>query len=300
MSNYFSYLPEVYVRTSSYRKDNKDPYVLAKNIFRRIKIRENLDDAILGFTQYTIPNNSRPDQVALEKYGDMSYDWVILLVNNIINVYDEWPMTEHELYQFMVRKYGEEEVNSVHHYVTQTVKDNYGRVVLKPDIQVPENFTYKKYDGTYVPKEELIRPISNYDYEAENNEYKRNIYLLRKDYLAQFVDEFQQLVEYLPSVETDPESNSKKSSNTIVEAFVNVKPTYQSLVGQTSSIEFASQQEFTSRTFSTSGATISEGDVLADGSTVVTTGVAGTTSVAGEVSNTVTNQYGASTGGATY
>ena len=114
MSTYFSYLPEVYVRTSSYRTNNVDPYVLAKNIFRRIKIRENLDDIVLGFSQYTIPNNSRPEQVAYEFYGRMEYDWVVLLTNNIINVYDEWPMTEHELYQYMVRKYGPANVESIH------------------------------------------------------------------------------------------------------------------------------------------------------------------------------------------
>ena len=62
--SYFSYLPNVQVRTSSYRTNNVDPFKLAKNIFRRIKIRENLDDIILGFNQYTIKNNQRPDQVA--------------------------------------------------------------------------------------------------------------------------------------------------------------------------------------------------------------------------------------------
>ena len=71
MSNYFSYLPEVYVRTTSYRQNNVDPYSLAKNIFRRIKIREDLSDIIMGFSQYTIKNNQRPDQVAYDFYGDM-------------------------------------------------------------------------------------------------------------------------------------------------------------------------------------------------------------------------------------
>ena len=86
---YFSNLPDVFVRTSSYRQNNVDPYKLAKNIFRRIKIRDELDDVILGFSQYTIKNNQRPDQVAGEIYGSMGLDWVVLLCNNIINVYDD-------------------------------------------------------------------------------------------------------------------------------------------------------------------------------------------------------------------
>jgi hypothetical protein len=296
MAGYFSYLPQVYVRTSSYRTNNVDPYVLAKNIFRRIKIRENLDDVILGFTQYTIPNNTRPEQVAEEYYGVAEYDWVVLLCNNIINVYDEWPMTEHELYQYMVRKYGPTEVESVHHYITQEQRDpRSGRIILKGGLQVPTDFTYRRFDGTVVPTSLLIAPVSNYDYESEINDYKRNIYLLRNDYINQFVEEFENLVGYLPSAETDPDSEAKRSENVVQEQFQTVKPTYQTLVGQTSSIDFASTQEYTSRTVTLEGATIEEGDVLADGTTVaVTFGAAGTsaTVVAGQTDEEVVNSFG--------
>lgn len=292
MSRYFSRLPNVYVRTSSYRTNNNDPYVLAKNIFRRIKIRENLDDVILGFSQYTIANNSRPDQVALEVYGQMEYDWVVLLCNNIINVYDEWPMTEHELYQYLVRKYGVTHVEDVHHWETQEQKDLKGRIVLKGGIQVPEDFYYTRPDGSVVPKLELVVPVTNYEYEAQLNDYKRNIYLLRKEYVSQFVDEFRSLVKYLPSSETDPDSAAKRSYNTTREPFIPVKPTYETLVGQTSSIEFASQQEYTSRTVTLEQIGLNEGDVLATGATIAVTGAAAGTTVAGQTDEQVVNSFG--------
>lgn len=296
MSNYFKQLPNVYVRTSSYRQNSVDPYVLAKNIFRRIAIRENLEDIILGFTQYTIRNNDRPDQVALEYYDSMQYDWVILLTNNIINIYDEWPMNEHELQIYIDRKY-EGDPSGVHHWVTQEVRDNRGRLVLKGDIQVPEDFTYTKYDGTVVPKELLVRPISNYDFEYEQNEFKRNIYLLRKDYLGQFVEEFGNLVKYLPNEETDPDTLDKRTYNAVSEAFIPVKPTYSTNIGQTPSIAFATQQDFSSKVFGSSAATISEGDTLATGAVVARTTTASTSAIistAGQTSIEQTNQYGTS------
>lgn len=296
MSNYFKQLPNVYVRTSSYRQNSIDPYILAKNIFRRIAIRENLEDIILGFTQYTIRNNDRPDQVALEYYDSMQYDWVILLTNNIINIYDEWPMNEHELQIYIDRKY-EGDPSGVHHWVTQEVRDNRGRLVLKGDIQVPEDFTYTKYDGTVVPKELLVRPISNYDFEYEQNEFKRNIYLLRKDYLGQFVEEFGNLVKYLPNEETDPDTLDKRTYNAVSEAFIPVKPTYSTNIGQTPSIAFATQQDFSSKVFGSSAATISEGDTLATGAVVARTTTASTSaivSIAGQTSIEQTNQYGTS------
>lgn len=296
MSNYFKQLPNVYVRTSSYRQNSVDPYVLAKNIFRRIAIRENLEDIILGFTQYTVKNNDRPDQVALEYYESMQYDWVVLLCNNIINIYDEWPMNEHELQNYIYRKYNGDP-SGVHHWVTQEVKDTKGRVVLKGDIQVPENFTYMKYDGTVVPKELLVRPISNYDHEYQINEFKRNIYLLRKDYLGQFVEEFGTLVRYLPNEETDPDTLDKRSPNTVSEAFIPVKPTYSTNIGQTSSIQFSTQQDFSSKLFASSAASIKEGDTLSTGAVVARTTAASKTAitaVAGQTSIEQTNQYGSS------
>ena len=303
MSNYFSYLPNVYVRTSSYRKDNIDPYVLAKNIFRRIKIREALDDVILGFEQYTIYGNQRPDNVADDFYGDPDYDWVVLLCNNIINLYDEWPMEENELSVFAERKYSN--VNDVHHYESQRITDTRGRILMERGRIVPENFRYVRTDGTVVPKSELMVPITNYEYEVAENDKKRNIYLLREQYLTQFVEEFEDLCEYLPSNEFDPETNSKITRNSVQEAFVTVKPTYQTLVGQTSSIEFATEANYGNLTVSTSEQTIGEGQTLSDGSTTVTTGssaatgssgttTATTTTTGQSSSGTTSNQYGSS------
>ena len=290
MSKYFSYLPNVYVRTSSYRKSNVDPYSLAKNIFRRIKIREELDDVILGFQQYTVKNNQRPDEVALDAYGDMKLDWVVLLCNNIINVYNEWPMSEDELERYIDSEY-EEEADSIHHWVTQKITDTKGRTLIRDGRIVSENFNYTRPDGTAIPKDELVRPISVYDYESEKNDYKRNIYLLRKEYLGGFIEEFRNLVEYLPNDEVDFDSQVKKTKNSVQEQFITVKPSYSTNIGQTSSIEFASEADYSSREFDTSAATINEGDVLADGSTVVTTGIAGVSSNIG----TTTNQYGSAT-----
>ena len=288
--SYFSYLPNVQVRTSSYRTNNVDPYKLAKNIFRRIKIRENLDDIILGFNQYTIKNNQRPDQVSLEIYGTMEYDWVVLLTNNIINLYDEWPMSEDELERYIDSEY-EEDADSVHHWVTQKITDTRGRTLLRDGRIVSEDFSYTRPDGTAIPKEDLVRPISVYDYESEKNDYKRNIYLLRKEYVSGFIEEFSNLVDYLPNDEVDFDTQTKKTKDSVQEQFISVKETYSTNIGQTSSIDFASEADYSSREFDTSAATIGEGDVLADGSTVVTTGVAGVSSNVG----TTTNQYGSAT-----
>ena len=296
MASYFSYLPDVFVRTTSYRTGNNDPYVQAKNLFRRIKIRDDLSDVILGFEKYMIQHNERPEQIADKVYGDVNYDWVILLTNNIINLYDEWPMSEQEMYNYMVRKYGKDNVEGIHHWVTQEIRSTRGDIVLRPGFEVPQDFEYTRPDGTSIPREELVRPISNYDFESQLNDYKRGIHILKPQYISSFVEEFEDLVQYLPSNEVDPITGIKKTTSIVAEAFTNVKPTYETLVGQTPSIQFASSAEYTSRNFGSSDPTVSEGDVLADGSTVAVTVSTGTSSAtveqAGQMDSTETNQYG--------
>ena len=179
----------------------------------------------------------------------------------------------------------------MHHWVTQKITDTRGRTLLRDGRIVSEDFSYTRPDGTAIPKEDLVRPISVYDYESEKNDYKRNIYLLRKEYVSGFIEEFSNLVDYLPNDEVDFDTQTKKTKDSVQEQFISVKETYSTNIGQSSAIDFASEADYSSREFDTSAATIGEGDVLADGSTVVTTGVAGVSSNVG----TTTNQYGSAT-----
>ena len=286
MSNYFSYLPDVFVRTSTYRQNNVDPFIKTKNLFRRVKVREDIEGLVTGFTQYTIVNNERPDNVSEKFYSDPQYDWVVLMTNNITNIYDEWPMTEDELYKYCVSTYSSPE--DIHHYETFEVKDTKGNTVLRAGLTIPPNFTYRRPDGTTVATDDLVHPVTNYEFEAAKNDFKRNIYILRKPYLTTFLEEFQTLVEYEDSREVDSNTGVKKTSDAIKENFIPVKPTYSTNIGQTSSVDFAVQQDFGNITVDTSGATIEEGQQLADGSTTVTTTESSTSTNAASSNSAIT------------
>ena len=87
MANYFSYVPDFqYV---SRTKDEKyvSNYDTIKNLFKRAKLREDIFSDLSFFEKYAIQGDERPDYVSYKFYGDSSFDWVILLSNNILNVY---------------------------------------------------------------------------------------------------------------------------------------------------------------------------------------------------------------------
>ena len=69
-------------------------YTQVKNFFKKGKLREDLFQDLTIFEKYSIRGDDRPDNVANEIYGDATLDWVVLLSNNIVNIYNEWPLNQ--------------------------------------------------------------------------------------------------------------------------------------------------------------------------------------------------------------
>ena len=114
---YPSFLPE---KTSSL------DFIEVKNIFRRVKIRDDLQSSFTVINKYEIPMGSRPDMVAEELYGVASFDWIVLTVAGILNVRNEWPLSNRDLYNYSLDKYGDS-INSNRFFETTEVKDSSGR-----------------------------------------------------------------------------------------------------------------------------------------------------------------------------
>ena len=75
------------------------------NITQRARIAERLRQHTTTMHDYVIGEGERPDTVAMNLYGDVKYTWVVLLMNNIISLYD-WPMTNSEFEPYLIGKYG--------------------------------------------------------------------------------------------------------------------------------------------------------------------------------------------------
>ena len=176
-------------------------YLKVKNLFRRNKLRDDLQNSFTVFDKYEIMEGARPDTVAEELFGNSELDWVVLLTAGIINVRDEWPLSSKDLYEFSENKYGFENINNVHHYETTEVKDSLGRLILPEGKVVDSNFTIPKPDTSNEETTTLnpVIGISNWEYEAIKNEKKRSIYVLRRMYLQQFLNDMRNIMVYQQS-----------------------------------------------------------------------------------------------------
>ena len=187
---YPSFLPE---------KRSSLDYILVKNIFRRVKLRDDLEKNFTVFDKYEIPEGARPDNVAEELYESSNLDWVVLTVAGILNVRNEWPLSNHDLYNYANDKYGDS-LNSTRFFETTQVKDSGGRLILPKGKVVDSNFTIPK-PGEPTAVLNPVVGISNYDYETRLNDQKRNINILRIEYLSQFLDDMREIMTYTKSSE---------------------------------------------------------------------------------------------------
>lgn len=197
---YFSLVPDLdYVSRIPDAKISD--FVRVKNLFRKGKLRDDIFQDLNYFTKYQIEGNDRPDNVAFKIYGDSSLDWVVLVANNIINIQTEWPMQQEDFDRYLIDKYGsyEEVYSGVHHYETTTLKNSAGVDIVRAGLIVPENFQMVYYDDDnqrQVIAKNITAPITNYEYEDRRQSVKRNIYLLKQEYLHLVFDDMEDIMQY--------------------------------------------------------------------------------------------------------
>lgn len=183
---------------------SESDFVTAKNFFRRYKVNDDIFSYAVIFNKYTIEDGERPDTIASKAYGDPFYDWVILLTNNMVNAQYDWPLTNYELYKTLDGEF-DSPYTTIHHYETYAIG------TYPEGLHVDEAFynrTHKFYNsggGNYIIKQgnEVCRPVTIAEHYANENEKKREIFILKPGYFRSFVEDFRKQNLY------------KKSSNYI-------------------------------------------------------------------------------------
>ena len=169
---YFSYLP-----TILYDPTGDGTAKLATNIMSRVRVRANMKKEIIMLDPYNVKENETPEIVADKHHGSTDYHWIVMLMNDISDVNHDWVKSTRQLQKFLLDKYTEAQLTETHHY---EVYQTSGDTTIKIEV---ENSSY--------PSASIV---TNYEYEVALNDGKREINLLRNEYLGFFVDEFQNLV----------------------------------------------------------------------------------------------------------
>ena len=200
MASYFRNIPDFEYVSRNADTKNISEYQKVKNLFKRGKLKNDIFNDLTYFTKYQIVGDERPDNVAFNVYNDETLDWVILLANNITNIQTEWPLDHQSYYNFLIDKYGsEEEIHGVHHYETQQVRDTNRTIIVPKGLKVPQDYSIEFYDSrldSYTTVSNITTEITNYEYENNIEENKRNIYVLKADYINVILNDMEESMLY--------------------------------------------------------------------------------------------------------
>ena len=209
---YFQELPNISYPSLLPSSSKAEDRIIVKNIFRRSKLRTDVDQSLTAFDYYYVQEGQRPDTLAQDLYQNSEFDWVILTTNNITNIRDQWPLDHNDLHNYMLEKYGSEQnIAGIHHYETKKIVDEYGRTIMREGLEVDVDFTFKYQTLTRsILNVNPVAPITNYQYETKLNEEKRKIRTLKPQYLGAFISEHKQIMNY----ERSSDFISKRLKNT--------------------------------------------------------------------------------------
>ena len=200
MASYFRNIPDFEYVSRNADTKNISEYQKVKNLFKRGKLKNDIFNDLTYFTKYKIVGDDRPDNVAFNVYNDETLDWVILLSNNITNIQTEWPLDHQSYYNFLIDKYGsEEEIHGVHHYETQQVRDTNRTIIVPKGLKVPQDYSIEFYDSrldSYTTVSNITTEITNYEYENNIEENKRNIYVLKAQYINVILNDMEESMIY--------------------------------------------------------------------------------------------------------
>ena len=223
---YFTALPKTLY---SFDLKNDSPKVVS-NIFSRFKIKEEVLANVYAFYKYQLQEGDTPEIVAYQQYGDPTLHWVICFINGLTDPQFDFPLSINALERTIIKKYGYTSIDEaradVHHYelsVEKTLNEVYGATTVTTENHTVTLSQYDYTSNTLInsvvgspttttttfrannsdPTSEVTstlsikstyKPVYVYDYEIEENEKKREIKLIKKQYVDVMSNELQSIL----------------------------------------------------------------------------------------------------------
>ena len=185
MSEYFQHYPQI-----NYDITGEKPIKtkIAINIMLKAKIKSILQNDIINYFPYSIPESERPDITSFKIYGDVKYTWLIFLINDIHDPIFDWPLNSREFGAYVKNKYGTLAAakNTTHHYekIVRTRTEATGTSEPIPEATLEVDVT------TYNDLDAVDRNIVYcYDWEIIRNDAKRDIKLIDRRYVSDILSE---------------------------------------------------------------------------------------------------------------
>ena len=179
-------LPELLYNFSS--KPLDPDFLFVKNIWRRAEILTEFKAQVTIFNEITVQDGERPEDVATAFYKNPFYNWTVLVANDIVDVYSQWPRSITQLQEFINQKYDNPQATK--HHVTTEVKDANNNIIVPAGKVVASNYQISYYNGSTTVTATPVVSISNEQFEFEENAKKSQIQIVKPTIIEDFVENY--------------------------------------------------------------------------------------------------------------
>ena len=215
MAKYFNYFPKTIYSNS----DTSTGLDSVTNIIARFGFEQSLKNNSSAFYKYQIQESDTPEIIAYKYYGSAERHWIVLLFNDIIDPQFDWPLKYDNFIEFVGAKYTANgaanttvqsglawamSTNNVQAYYKIVTKTDIDNVTLIEKIQVDANTyanvatsstTITLQSGDLITQTITREKKTYYDYEMEENESKREITLIKNDFVKEIEKEFKKVIK---------------------------------------------------------------------------------------------------------
>ena len=108
-------------------------------------------------------------------------------------------MGNQDFLTYLNAKYTAQELTNIHHYETKILRTSKGKLIQRGGITVPEGHSVSFLDNGVLRTESQITSFTFLEHETQVNDAKRNINILRPEFLGLFLENFADIMEYKPS-----------------------------------------------------------------------------------------------------
>lgn len=214
MAKYFNYFPKTFYTSNN----NATGIDTVTNLIARFGFESKLKENSLVFYEYNIQESDTPEIIASKYYDNPERHWIVLLFNDIIDPQFDWPLQYNTLINFIDEKYTAngaanttpqtglawaQSANNVKAYykvITRTSSTDSLIEKIQLDANTYTNTsisttTFTLQDGSTVTETITKETQTYYEYEIEENEKKRTINLLKKEFVPEVEKEFKRIIK---------------------------------------------------------------------------------------------------------
>lgn len=211
MAGYFSRFPKLFFSINDGQTVDR-----VTNIMSKFSLNESIKENTAVYYEYDVNESDTPEIVAHKMYGSAQRQWIVLMMNNIVDPQYDWPLTTITLNNFIDAKYSNTQYansntsgaglsyasSNIHSYykIITTTIPNGSKITNEYQVDANTYANVTVSSSSVTLQDNNVITISTtkttktyYEHETEINESKRKIKLLKPEFVVTLEDEIKRV-----------------------------------------------------------------------------------------------------------